>query len=127
MRREAENWFRQSKADLKTAKDCLDTANYYAVAFFSQQAIEKALKAYYVIKKKMAPPRTHNLLELSLKLEVPEEYLTMSRELTPEFIITRYPDAAGGPPFELYDERSAREILTRAKRFFEWLERKIGV
>jgi HEPN domain-containing protein len=126
MRREAENWFRQSKADLKTAGDCLDTANYYAAAFFSQQALEKALKAYYVIKKNTAPPKTHNLLDLSLELEIPEEFLTISRELTPEFIITRYPDAAGGPPFELYDEKSARDILTKAERFYEWLEKKIG-
>ena len=72
------------------------------------------------------PPRTHNLLEICLEMGVPEEFLTIARELTPEFIISRYPDAAGGIPAELYDERSAKEILKKAERLFIWLERKIN-
>lgn len=125
MRREAENWFKQSKADMKTAKDCLDAGNYYAAAFFSQQAVEKALKAYFIIRHEDVPPKTHNLLDISLELEVPEEFLTTARELTPEFIITRYPNAAGGVPAELYDKRSATEILKKTERFFKWIETKI--
>lgn len=37
-------WLDQAQADLKTAKDCLKDGNYYASAFFSHQAAEKALK-----------------------------------------------------------------------------------
>ena len=122
MRREAENWFKQSKADMKTANDCLNAGNYYAAAFFSQQAIEKALKAYLIIKREDVPPKTHNLLDLCLELEVPEEFLTTARELTPEFIITRYPNAAGGVPAELYDIKSTTEILRKTERFFKWIE-----
>lgn len=125
MRREAENWFKQSKADMKTAKDCLDAGNYYAAAFFSQQAVEKALKAYFIIQREDVPPKTHNLLDICLELEVPEEFLTTARELTPEFIITRYPNAAGGVPAELYDIRSATEILGKTERFFKWIETRI--
>lgn len=122
MRREAEIWFKQSKADMKTANDCLNAGNYYAAAFFSQQAIEKALKAYFIIKREDVPPKTHNLLDLCLELEVPEEFLTTARELTPEFIITRYPNAAGGVPAELYDIKSSTEILRKTERFFKWIE-----
>ena len=125
MRREAENWFKQSKADMKTAKDCLDAGNYYAAAFFCQQAVEKALKAYFIIQREDVPPKTHNLLDICLELEVPEEFLTTARELTPEFIITRYPNAAGGVPAELYDIRSATEILGKTERFFKWIETRI--
>ena len=122
MRREAENWFKQSRADMKTANDCLNAGNYYAAAFFSQQAIEKALKAYFIIKREDVPPKTYNLLDLCLELEVPEEFLTTARELTPEFIITRYPNAAGGVPAELYDIRSTTKILRKTERFFKWIE-----
>ncbi|MFQ5887981.1 MAG: HEPN domain-containing protein [Candidatus Hydrothermarchaeales archaeon] len=125
MRKEAENWFKQAKADLKTARDCLRTENHYACAFFSQQSLEKALKAWFLIEKKEAPPKTHNLLDISLELNIPEEFLTIARELTPEFIITRYPDAAGGAPFELYDSVTAGNILEKAERFFAWLQEKI--
>ena len=41
-------WLDQAKADIKTAKDCLDDENFYASAFFSQQAAEKALKGYLI-------------------------------------------------------------------------------
>ncbi|MEM0481575.1 MAG: HEPN domain-containing protein [Nitrososphaerota archaeon] len=41
-------WLDQAKADMKTAKDCLETENYYASAYFAQQAAEKALKGYYI-------------------------------------------------------------------------------
>jgi len=125
MRREAGNWFRQSTADMRTARDCLRAGNYYAAAFFSQQAVEKALKAYFIIQREDVPPRTHNLLDICLELEVPEEFLTTARELTPEFIITRYPNAAGGVPAELYDVRTATGIVEKAERFFRWIETKI--
>ena len=122
MRKEAEDWFKQARADMKTAKDCLAAGNYYASVFFGQQAVEKLLKSYFIEKKKKVPPKTHNLLDLSLELKIPNRFLTTARELTPAFIIARYPNAAGGPPVELYDEKTAIEILKKAGRFFRWLK-----
>lgn len=37
-------WFEQAEADFKTARNCLEDGNYYAIAFFSRQSAEKALK-----------------------------------------------------------------------------------
>jgi HEPN domain-containing protein len=125
MRKEAENWLKQSKADLKTAEDCLRDENYYASAFFCQQAVEKSLKGYYIIKRKEFPPRTHNLLELALELSLPEEILKIARELTPEFIISRYPDAVSGVPAELYDKSKSERLLKVTRRFFEWMEEEL--
>ncbi len=59
MRKETENWFKQAKADLKTAGDCLKTDNYYASAFYSQQSLEKALKALFLVERNDTPPKTH--------------------------------------------------------------------
>ena len=122
MRKEAEDWFKQARADMKTARGCLAAGNYYASAFFGQQAVEKLLKSYFIAKKKKVPPKTHNLLDLSLELKIPNRLLTTARELTPAFIIARYPNAAGGPPVELYDEKTATGILKKAERFFGWLK-----
>lgn len=125
MREEAKRWLKQSKADMKTAEDCFKDENYYASAFFCQQAVEKALKALYIIRRKDFPPRTHNLLDLSLELSLPEEVLRVARNLTPEFIVSRYPDAAGGVPAELYDKEKTERILELTRRFFEWLKKEL--
>ncbi|GBC84563.1 hypothetical protein HRbin11_00994 [bacterium HR11] len=45
-REEARRWLDQARADLKTARDCLKDGDYYASAFFAQQASEKALKGF---------------------------------------------------------------------------------
>ncbi|MEA1998801.1 MAG: HEPN domain-containing protein [Euryarchaeota archaeon] len=121
MRQEANNWLRQEKADFKTANDCLEDGNYYASAFFCQQTIEKCLKGIYIVRKISTPPKTHNLLELSLKPNIPEEFLNVVRELTPEFIITKYPDAIGGIPADLYDKEKSHRILEITREFFEWM------
>ncbi len=122
MRKEIENWFRQAEADLKTARDCLNSKNYYACAFFAEQCAEKALKAYFVFSKKEAAPKTHNLFELSVAVSLPAELLSIARKLTPDFIISRYPDAAGGIPAELYDEESGKESLKKAEVIFQWIK-----
>lgn len=122
MRKEAENWLRQSRADFKTAEDCFKDGNYYACAFFCQQAVEKALKGLYIEIKKEMPFKTHNLYELALELKLPKEIINMARELTPEFIISRYPNAAGAPPYELYDKNKGERLLNITRRFFEWLK-----
>ena len=111
----------RGKADFKTANDYLEDSNYYASAFFCQQTIEKCLKGLYIVRKRSTPPKTHNLLELSLKLNIPEEFLSVVRELTPEFIITRYPDAIGGIPADLYDKEKSQRILEITRGFFEWM------
>ena len=125
MRREAEAWLKQSYADLKTAKDCFEDENYYATAFFCQQAVEKALKAMYIIVRKDYPLRTHNLLELAREVYADEKILKIARELTPEFVISRYPDAANGIPAELYDRDKAERILLMTEEFFKWLKEKL--
>ncbi len=61
MRKEAENWFRQSKADLKTAKNSFNSKDYYASIFWCQQAVEKALKSR-ILEKKSELMKFHDLV-----------------------------------------------------------------
>ena len=124
MRKEIERWFLQARADLKTALDCYKTGNFYACVFFCQQAVEKALKAYYILKRKSLPPKTHDLTELVGKLKL-KKFERIARKLTPEFVITRYPDAANAVPFSLYDKKDCKESLKDAREVVEWVRKKL--
>ncbi|RDD52830.1 MAG: HEPN domain-containing protein [Candidatus Korarchaeota archaeon NZ13-K] len=117
----------QALEDLKTAEILLKVGRYYASVFFAQQAAEKALKALYIHLKRELPPHTHNLLELLRSLGVDREDLVdAAADLTPEYIVTRYPNAAGGVPAELYNERSAREHLEKARLIVDYCGEVLG-
>jgi len=125
VRRESRDWLSQAEADLETANDCFTSRHFYAAAFFCQQAVEKGLKALYIERKRIAPPRTHNLAQISEELDAPSDVLSVARSLTPEFVISRYPDAAGGPPYELYDEQNTKPILEGAAEVMSWIRAEI--
>ncbi|CAD6491473.1 MAG: hypothetical protein DIAAKJNI_00093 [Candidatus Argoarchaeum ethanivorans] len=56
---------------------------------------------------------------------MPSKFHIFLRQLTPEFVTTRYPDAAYGTPYELYDEYLVKEILNNSKGALEWIESQI--
>ncbi len=125
MRREAELWWRQGHRDHLTAKNCHQAGDYYAAVFFAHQSIEKALKAVTIEKRRELPPRTHNLLELARLAGVPEGHLTLLRELTTDYITTRYPDAAGGPIADLYDSEMSERVLSGTEEVLAWAEKQL--
>lgn len=121
LREEAEIWLRQGERDLKTARNSHDSGDYYASVFFSHQAAEKALKAGH-IERKRERPKTHNLVRLADELDAGEDLLSELRDLSPEYTITRYPDAAGGPIDELYDESKSQYSLKTSKEVLKWIK-----
>ncbi|MBI3030561.1 MAG: HEPN domain-containing protein [Candidatus Rokubacteria bacterium] len=42
--------------------------------------------------------------------------------LNPDYTVTRYPDAANGVPYELYDEATARAKVKAAEEIARWVE-----
>lgn len=125
MREESRNWWLQALEDLKTAEVNIDTKRYYASVFFSQQAAEKALKAFHIEKLRDFPPKTHNMLEISRELNVPEEVQDAVIELNPEYFVTRYPDAANGVPAEMYTQKKARFHLEKAEVVINWVKSQL--
>ena len=91
MREEYLNWWKQAKADLETAEFNADGKRFEAAAFFSQQAVEKGLKALY-IKKFGELLKTHDLVLLGKKVGLPTELLELCKSITPAYIYTRHPD-----------------------------------
>ncbi|MDI6701480.1 MAG: HEPN domain-containing protein [Methanothermobacter wolfeii] len=127
MRREVYNWWKQAEKDFEGAAKNLKINEYYITAFLSQQAAEKSLKALYIHKKRASPGSTHSLIFLANELNVPEEFMSGLRKLNPDFIITRYPDAAQGLPYELYDREIAEERLEIAGRVMEWVRKELEI
>jgi len=122
VREEVRRLWLQALEDLKTAEVLLEAGRFYASVFFSQQAAEKALKALYIHERAEVPPRTHNLLDLLEALGVSDEALRdAAMDLTPEYVVTRYPDAANGVPAALYNREMAVTHFHKAKLIVDFV------
>jgi len=128
MRSEIEAWWKQAEANAKTAEVNLKEGRYYASVFFCQQAAEKALKAL-VLKRKRNPQTPelfgHSLIHLAKVCGVPERFHSFLRDLTAEYVNTRYPMAAEESPEELYDEAIAARTVSAVKEVLEWIGRHL--
>lgn len=124
MREEVKNNLIQAEKDFETATQLLKIDIYYASVFFSQQTAEKALKALYIFKKKELP-KTHNLVKLIGELKAPKYIQEAAAELTPDYLITRYVNAANGVPADMYTEKLAMIHLKYAKKILLWTKRLV--
>lgn len=126
MRKETSRLWEQALHDLDTAGNLLRIAIYYASVFFSEQAAEKALKALH-LEKKRKMEFTHDLIELAEALDAPEEIIKAAAELSPDYVITRYPNAANAVPAKLYTVESAKMHLECGRKVIEWVKRELGL
>jgi len=124
----AEIWLNQAKDDLSWAKDTLDDKRYSGVCFLTQQAAEKALKAY-LFSKKQRLIRTHNLERLLEKCTLFErKFLRLKRNcqvLNEFYTDTRYPDIWDRTRFN--DESLAKDALRLAEAVVKFIERNINL
>ena len=125
MRREIDRLLRQADRDLENARKNLGIEAYEVAAFPAQQSVEKYLKGVWVLVKTEAAPHTHSLTELGDGLGVPADLRRHLADLTADYTVSRYPDAANAVPYEIYDEPTAREKVERATEVIEWLRRRI--
>lgn len=112
-------WLEQAEADFKTAKDCLEDANYYASAFFSQQAAEKVLKGF-LYSRGFRALITHSILDLLKKSEEEEktfeQMMEYGLELDRHYIGSRYPNFyPSGTPSRYYTKEVASRCLNYAE------------
>lgn len=125
MRRESENLLKQVESDLKNAEALFKIEAYDLVAFLSHQIAEKAIKAYIIEKKEELPPKIHDLKELGDFADVPLELSFNLRDLTPHYIVSRYPSASVGVPAEIYTKELAEGLLKKAKEVLGWVRKSI--
>ncbi len=126
MRKEVSRLWEQALEDFDTAEKLLEVEKYYASVFFAEHAAEKALKALFIKKKKRAE-FTHDLTELAEKLNAPEDIYEAAAELSPDYTITRYPNAANAVPAKLYTRKSAEIHLKCGEEVIEWVRKELGL
>ncbi|UCE13410.1 MAG: HEPN domain-containing protein [Candidatus Heimdallarchaeota archaeon] len=100
MREEVKNWWKRAERDFLSAQKNLSIEEFHLTVFLCQQSVEKGLKALYIHLKKHYFDPTQSLIYLGKEVEIPEQFLSFLRTLNPEFITTRYPDAAFGVPLD---------------------------
>lgn len=124
MRKETTSWRMQAERDLISAENALKSQDYYMVAFLCQQAVEKSLRALILHTKREFYP-SHSLIYLGKTVNIPKTFHSFLRELTPQYTISRYPNATGEVPSELYDEEIASNFLKKSKEVLQWIEKQL--
>jgi len=125
MRTEADRLIRQAERDLVNARKNIEVEAYEVAAFLAHQAVEKYLKAAWLVLRGEAPPYSHYLVELGRGLELPASLQRRLAYLNPDYTVSRYPDAANGVPYELYDRDTARDKVAAAEEVIVWLRSRI--
>ena len=116
----AKKWLKQALHDLDMAEKNIAIEGYDIAAFLSHQAVEKLLKALFILQGKK-PPRIHYIDELARELNISDEILTYINEISVDYTISRYPDVSETIPYELYDHLIAHQKVESAQKVFNLL------
>src|SRR3989338_8076260 len=116
MNEEINNWVKQAEHDLKMAKGIINEGGFDTCAFLCQQSVEKYLKALFILQKKQNPPKTHYLEELGRAVNCPDELLDLLKELSADYMVSRYPDVSFSAPYEEYSEEDAHKRVQIAEK-----------
>ena len=123
MRIETQRLVKQAERDLLNAGKNVGIGASEVAAFLAEQSVEKYLKAAWTVAKREAAPRTHSLTELGDGLGVPADIRRHLVNLNADYTTARYPDAANGVPYEVYDRETAEEKVRAAEEAMAWLRR----
>lgn len=119
----ARKWYRQALHDLEMAEKNIEIGGYDVSAFLSHQAVEKLLKAGFILEGKEVP-KTHFIDELAKELHLSDELQDEIAELTVDYTLSRYPDISDMIPYEQYTKDIALRKLNIAKRVSEYFKER---
>lgn len=117
---EERRWLRQAEKDLESARDSSRTGHYEWACFQSQQAAEKALKAF-LYSKGLRAVLTHSIRDLLLDCSRYEQdfnnLLAQGKALDTYYIATRYPNGLVGNeiPAQYYSMEDASQCISYAE------------
>ena len=124
MREEINDWIVQAEADLRKAKVLLGAKEFDGVAFNSHQAVEKILKALFMKRNKRGRAG-HSVIYIAKELQVPEDIFLDIKKISPEYLISRYPDIAGVAPVDFYNEETVLNYIRIAEGVLKWAKKQI--
>ncbi len=127
MKPSTENWLRIAKYDLKTAEVTFKAGQYLACVEKCHNALEKLLKGILQEQGKSIK-KIHDLLALASEAVIGNLQQDLKQtldELNDCYMHTRYPDEFIEMEQEISKPKS-KDILTRTKKIFIWLEKSIS-
>ncbi|MCS6829029.1 MAG: HEPN domain-containing protein [bacterium] len=128
LRQQAMEWFERGDHDIETAQLLYDQHGYTdSIAYHIQQAIEKYLKGYLVVRGRK-PPRVHELdtlLTLAARFE-PDWYdmfIDLCEKATRYYLDDRYPPG----PVPEYDREEIQKDLLATWKLIDTIRAKVGI
>lgn len=126
MAKNPQEWLKQADYDMDTAEVMFDGKRYIYAVFMCHLSLEKALKGLYLHRLKEIPPKTHNLVYLTerVQLRLPENLYDSVFILNRVSVPTRYPDDLQRM-LKDYSEERTRQIIEKGKEVLKWLKREL--
>jgi len=119
-------WITEANEALQVADHLMEKSDYSYALFFGHLAIEKMLKALYVVKQKDHAPPIHNLLRLAklAGVAVPNEKVDTLIEISAFNIEARYPDLKRAFRKKCDSVYAGNQLLI-IKEVYQWLQELI--
>ena len=119
-------WMEEASEALKVAWDLYEKADYSYSLFFGHLAIEKLLKAIYVVKNGEHAPYLHNLLRLAeiSGIELNDAHKDLLIKITTFNVESRYPDEKRSFRKKCTQDFTINE-LNQIEDIYKWLKSMI--
>lgn len=119
-------WLIESEEAIKVADHLMEKGDYSYSLFFGHLAIEKILKALYVVEHKEHAPPLHNLVRLAkvAGLELDEYRLDALIRITSYNIESRYPDIKAAFRKKCTADFTIKE-MQKIKENFQWIKSRL--
>jgi HEPN domain-containing protein len=116
-------WEEEALEALTVADHLFEKGDYSYALFFGHLAVEKIIKALYVVKKKGQAPYLHNLFRLAELIEIPltETQKNQLIKITAYHLESRYPDEKRSFRRKC-DQDFTRAELAEINEVFQWLK-----
>jgi HEPN domain-containing protein len=116
-------WFTEAKEALEVADHLIEKKDYSYALFFGHLAVEKLLKALYVIRCEEHAPPIHNLFRLASAAGLKPDKMKVDAliRITAFNIEDRYPDMKRAFRQKCTAEFTSREMQL-IKEVFQWLK-----
>lgn|SRR3989338_2507283 len=123
MREDAKRWLESAKDELRKSKENFGLSNFDLSSFLCQQAVEKALKAA-ILEKKKKLIKTHDIVFLAVELGAPAHEVGLCKELAPIYTETRYPDAKGS--FKQFSKEQTEQDIKNTEAILKWIKKLLS-
>ena len=121
-RNDIQVWWKQASRDFISARNSLQSKDYYVCALLCQQVVEKALKYLHLWKRKELL-RIHDLVKLAKEINAPPNILQKCSEISPVYTEVRYPEGNELPASKV-NKQEAEYILKLSKEILQWVKKQ---